>query len=146
MHMHAAQYVNLYVFLNVSLPSLPLPSLSVVSLFSCDMSVLMKEAVCELMSLMVFRSLTGDPLYRTLPPRAGNAQPCVITACTPTVAADNDIISSFPGWTRPVLEGGVVHVQLWSTLTPKGCRIRGFSTQLFQDFLFPLILTRVSKH
>ena len=69
-------------------------------------------------------------------PRAGNTQACVMMACTPTAATDNDIISSFPGWTRPALEGRVVHVWLCLALTLKGCCIWGFSTQLFQDFLF----------
>lgn len=42
--------------------------------------------------------------------------------CVPTAATDNDVISSFPGWTRPVSVGGLVHVDC-STLTLKGCYV-----------------------
>lgn len=41
--------------------------------------------------------------------------------CLLNAATDNDIISSFPGWTRPVWVGGLVQARLCSTLTLKGC-------------------------
>lgn len=57
-----------------------------------------------------FKFKQGDPLYGTLPQE--KAQPCVIKACAATAATDSDIISSFPGWTRPALKGGIVHDSL----------------------------------
>lgn len=49
----------------------------------------------------------------------------------PTAATDNDIISSFPGWTRLVSVGGLVHVDC-STLTLKGCYVFWYPPNYFR--------------